>query len=860
MSISRVINKTSLRPKNKIAQQIIKCFLCLLCCFSAQYVAANQVASIDSTLVIDSRSTVPFGNGRFEGFSDLTMNNRNEVAFTARLVDTSGGEDDDSGIYGFSIVGFVSGAPSSFTINEIIREGSNKSISGRTYEIDDLALFNNSSISISRNFSSSINASEGGSGHLALFLTVRGGNSTGESILVVQRQGDLGLVARAGAEVRSDNGTYREFGGSSISGKSANNRVTFFSALDGTENGVDDNTAYFQYVPGSPVREIVRKGDSSQLVFIAALSVNDLGRLIFSGYDSLDASTSKQVIFYSANNGASYTEILAEGDLVPTDDVEDRFFDKISNTRINNNGTGAIGFTGSFRDAEGMISVPDDTGLYTTANGGLGFGVKEIVREGQLTPDSSARFRFFINPDPISAVGEPRPAFNDNAEFAFLVGLTPVIVGQPSEGIFRASENEVVEIARKDDVYEDGTLRNFSHPSLNNQGVVAFVADLVLEPGAVIGDDGGIISDKILIVSNGQQYATVVREGDIINGKEVRFFTYASGSRSGFNDASNIAYSVTYTDGSRGIHIWNPGLNWHFSSPEGNWDDSSNWFMGMQPDELTDVLINPDIDLDVQGPSQETTIKSLTIGGEAGVVRLFLNDGSLTAINGISVETAGLLIGSGTLDGTLSVQGTVEVVANSDLTLGDVDNNGILSVGNGSRLILVGNYSGSGVIEGANGITEFNGFISPGNSPALLDIEGDAVIGDSSIVTLELSGEKRADEFDAIDTGGVLTLDGVLEITLTDGYVPESGQSFLLIQAGEIKGSFDSIQLPDVDGVEFEINATQTALRLDVSAEDTSSDTSGSGGNVSLLFMFGFFVLLTLFRPRSNTVTSSVNN
>ena len=281
--------------------------------------------------------------------------------------------------------------------------------------------------------------------------------------------------------------------------------------------------------------------------------------------------------------------------------------------------------------------------------------------------------------------------------------------------------------------------------------------------------------------------------------------------------------------------------------------------MGMQPDGLTDVLINPGIDLDVQGPSEETTIKSLTIGGEAGVVRLFLNDGSLSAINGISVETAGLFIGSGALEGMLSVRGTVEVVANSELTLGDVDNNGVLSVGNGSRLILSGNYSGAGVIEGANGLTEFNGFISPGNSPALLAIEGDAVIGGSSIVTLELSGENRADEFDAINTDGVITLDGVLEVVLTGGHVLVPGQSYLLIQAGEIKGSFDSIDLPDVEGVALEIKATKTALTLEVNEEGASSGKSGSG-NVSLLFMLGFFVVLTLFRQRKSTVDFSATN
>ena len=851
MSVSRATKKTSLRPENKIARQIIKYFLCLLCCFSTQYVAANHATSV----YINSGGNVPVGSGRFESFSALTINNRNQVTFKARLSDTSGGVDDDSGIYDFGVAGI--NVPVISIVNEVVRENNNTSIGGSRYEIDDLITSNNSSFVSNKSTTTDFTIAD--SAHLALFLTVRDGNDTGDSILAVEgKSRNLQLVAEAGAD--STNGTYKEFNASSLQGITGNSRVIFFSALDDTENGVDDNTALFHKVLGATTTpEIVRKGDSNQLVYFAGVRVNEYGRLIFSGYDALDASTSKQAIFYSYD-GVGYTEIIAEGDLAPTDDVDNRFFDQISNTRIN--GFSAIGFTGAFRDADG-ISVPDNTGLYITANGGLNVGVTEIVREGQLTPDNSARFSFFINSNPISAVGEPRPAFNDNAEFAFLVGLTPVVVGQPSEGVFRASESGVVEIARKDDVYEDGTLRNFSHPVLNNQGVVAFIADLMLDSGGdVIGDDGGVMSDKILIVSNGQQYATVVREGDVIDGKEVAYFSFnddTSGRTNGFNDASIIVYSVTYTDNSKGINIWNPGLNWQSSSPEGNWDDSANWFMGMQPDGLTDVLINPNIDLDVQGPSEETTIKSLTIGGEAGVVRLFLNDGSLSAINGISVETAGVFIGSGALEGMLSVRGTVEVVANSELTLGDVDNNGVLSVGNGSRLILAGNYSGAGVIEGANGLTEFNGYISPGNSPALLAIEGDAVIGDSSIVTLELSGDNRGDEFDAIDTDGVITLNGVLEVVLTDGHILEPGQSYLLVQAGEIKGSFDSIDLPDVEGVALEIKTTKTALRLEVNAEGASSGKSGSG-NMSWLFMLGFFVVLTCFHQKKRTASLSYIN
>ncbi len=77
MGISRVINKTSLKRKNKILQQLIKHFFWLLCCFSEQYVAASQATSV----YINSGDKVPGDNGRFEEFSALTINNSNQVAF-----------------------------------------------------------------------------------------------------------------------------------------------------------------------------------------------------------------------------------------------------------------------------------------------------------------------------------------------------------------------------------------------------------------------------------------------------------------------------------------------------------------------------------------------------------------------------------------------------------------------------------------------------------------------------------------------------------------------------------------------------------------------------------------------------------
>jgi hypothetical protein len=133
----------------------------------------------------------------------------------------------------------------------------------------------------------------------------------------------------------------------------------------------------------------------------------------------------------------------------------------------------------------------------------------------------------------------------------------------------------------------------------------------------------------------------------------------------------------------------------------------------------------------------------------------------------------------------------------------DMINNGVIQVSAGSQAVFFGNASGSGSYSGS-GTVFFEGGLNPGNSPGLVNIEGDMGLGLSSHTIMEIAGLERGNEYDAFDIGGDLWLGGELEVSLyglgTSLFTPQIGDSFDLFQANTITGDFDLLTLASLDG------------------------------------------------------------
>ncbi len=224
----------------------------------------------------------------------------------------------------------------------------------------------------------------------------------------------------------------------------------------------------------------------------------------------------------------------------------------------------------------------------------------------------------------------------------------------------------------------------------------------------------------------------------------------------------------------------------------------------------------------------------------------------------ISVSNAVLRVGTGLLN-----QGIIEFGAGNSTVFGDVNNNGTIRIPDTSNVVFYGTLSGTGSYTGS-GVMSIESGLSPGNSPGLMRIEGDMILGSDASTLIELGGLMRGIEYDAIDVGGSLTLDGELKLVLYDlgaGLLnPSLGDSFDLFSADSIIGDFSSFTLAGLDAglgwhTELLIDAVGNTdiYRLSIIRTSTvpvpaSAWLFGSG-------LLGLFVLLR--RPNVSGVSQS---
>ena len=796
----------------------------------------SHADTLANTTILVKSGDEAGGNGQYSSFFAPSINNANNIVFGARLAQTNNEQNDDTGIYKASLA--LTAGPSSYTVSEIVREGNGIDIDGVVYTPDDL-FFPYSSGYLSENISLSTFPAGGELANFALELPVTGNESGGFSILVAQYGASSGnnlhLVAEAGAELDSGDGKFRNINAFSLAGF-ANQSVTFFSALSNTADGSADNTALFRYLSTNPnnIIQLVRKGDASGagvFTHIAAFHSNNVGDLVFHGTEEPEASA-----LFQLNAGAPIsTRRVSTGDSAPTTNDDSVYYKQLSEPRINNHKQ--IGFTALLADNNGF-AVSDNSGIYLMQTNGT---INEVVRSGQLTADGAE----FLDFESSFTSDVPRPAFNDSAQFGFKVRVLDA-GGAQRLAVFRASLDERIEIARQGDSYEDGTFIYFEHPALNNQGMMAVQAQLQT-PEQV---------EKILIFSDGRDYATVARQGQKLQGKTLQTITFSHGNydtadgtgNSGLNDSNVVVYKARYEDDSQSINAWKPPLGWrNADNNPTHWDDSDNWFFGQLPDAQSDIEFNQAENLHIIGPTQDTLLHTLTIGSGTGEIRLELGSGVLEASSSIQLAAQTVLVGEGTLAGAVTVPGMMRIAENGRITLrNDVQNDGVIQLSDNAIVIIEGRYSGNGQFSGPDGVVNFKGLLDPGNSPHLLSINGDMQLADSSHTRMEINGSERGAEYDAVDIGGTATLDGKLEIVLGDNLSLKQGDHFQLLIADNLQGEFASVELPDLQDLNLRLEQTEDRVELKVEARTSNTSSSGGSSSISLLLMLALLTMLRL--------------
>jgi T5SS/PEP-CTERM-associated repeat protein len=189
------------------------------------------------------------------------------------------------------------------------------------------------------------------------------------------------------------------------------------------------------------------------------------------------------------------------------------------------------------------------------------------------------------------------------------------------------------------------------------------------------------------------------------------------------------------------------------------------------------------------------------------------NAGAFISGNG-SLIVGGGLVNQGTMNfaGTANIVGDVTNSATGKIISGgggatiffdDVTNNGEIRTSTNGFTVFFGSVSGGGTFSGT-GTVNFEGDLSPGNSPATVQFAGDVVLGPDALLQIELGGTTPGSRYDQINVAGELTLGGTLEILLINGFTPAAGQTFDFLNAGTLAGAFSSVVLPDLPGLAWD--------------------------------------------------------
>ncbi|MEM7809767.1 MAG: hypothetical protein AAF561_16780, partial [Planctomycetota bacterium] len=147
---------------------------------------------------------------------------------------------------------------------------------------------------------------------------------------------------------------------------------------------------------------------------------------------------------------------------------------------------------------------------------------------------------------------------------------------------------------------------------------------------------------------------------------------------------------------------------------------------------------------------------------------------------------------------------------------------------------LVGNVQFEDLVSGPGnffgpGTAIFAGGYAPGNSPGVVEFEGDVTFAEANDLEIELEGLSFG-EFDRLEILGDLALGGTLTITDGDGFVPSIGDVFEIFSFNSISGAFSSVVNATSDSsLMFDLDVGLDSLVLRVLGDLFPGDANGDG-------------------------------
>ncbi|GAB3985278.1 hypothetical protein GCM10028807_00170 [Spirosoma daeguense] len=148
---------------------------------------------------------------------------------------------------------------------------------------------------------------------------------------------------------------------------------------------------------------------------------------------------------------------------------------------------------------------------------------------------------------------------------------------------------------------------------------------------------------------------------------------------------------------------------------------------------------------------------------------------------------------------------------------GDVSNATSSTLHTDGTLIIAGNLSNAGIASGSGtvaytGSLTQTGIVSPGNSTTLgkLTVTGNYSNGTGALNIDLGAATTPGTGYDQLAVSGTATLSGALNISLVNGFSISPGQSFTILTASSISGTFATTNLPS--GATLQYNPTNVQL------------------------------------------------
>jgi hypothetical protein len=304
-----------------------------------------------------------------------------------------------------------------------------------------------------------------------------------------------------------------------------------------------------------------------------------------------------------------------------------------------------------------------------------------------------------------------------------------------------------------------------------------------------------------------------------------------------------FSYSVNATD--------------YLFTGNGQWTAAANWAGGIVPPNTipagSSVIVEGDLSISVSCTNCSQKIDNL------GTL-VIASGGTLTIENLVQFIQKGSLI----VHGNLINRGSLEISAGSNLLVNgtllnqkQINNLGIITVNNGGNIenqltailscnaaasnigsliiknggflinkntavLLPGQLTNNGTIENKSLITgnasisgnlENAASISPGNSAGTYTVAGNYTASANSTHNFEIGGIGSS-AYDKLNVSGTVKLDGVLNVSLINGFIPNTDHDLPII-TGNITGTFSSVFKPAKYIVVY--NSNSVVLRYNVS-------------------------------------------